>query len=248
MENLTKAREKELRHKERIEFEVKMKNQASMERIKKIGLWIGGIIVLAASVWGLMLLVNTPSPTNDSASAVALDLPNDTTTSMIFGAKNAKVKLVEYADFQCPACGAYHPIVKKILNDFSGKISLEYRFFPLTNIHKNAFLSAQFAYGAYLQNKFWEMHDMLFEHQSDWAESDNAESIFTDYAKKLGLDIAKLKIDVASSATKSVIDTQMNTGLNAGINSTPTFFINGKSITNPGSYDEFKKIIQGKIK
>lgn len=121
-----------------------------------------------------------------------------------------------------------------------------YRFFPLINIHKNALISSQAAFAAGKQNKFWEMHDKLFENQNSWSDIDPRET-FISYANELKLDINKFKIDLDSNETKDFVSKSANEAISLGINSTPTFFVNGTHIQNPAGYDEFKKIIQDEI-
>lgn len=242
-ERLTKAQIKEQRHLERQEWEAQVAKDQKNKGIKKIGMWTGGIIVLVLSVGGLIALVNAPQPTTQITS-----IPAVSSSDITMGPKNAKATLVEYADFQCPACGAYYPLVKQLGTDFNGKVLFVYRFFPLTTIHKNAMKSAEAAYAAQQQGKFWEMHDLLFGNQKDWVESDNAEDTFTKYAQTLKLDMTKYALDVSSDKTIQFINNQSDAGTTAGINSTPTFFINGKQIQNPQSYEAFKQLIQDALK
>lgn len=238
-EKLTKAEVKEQRKQDRQAWEQKLEQEQKTRGLRKLGMWIGVIAIVGISIWGLFTLVNVPTntvPVLTSSPITASDITS--------GPKNAKAILIEYADFQCPACAAYHPLVKQLMKDFSDKILFVYRFFPLTTIHKNAFASATAGYAALQQGKFWEMHDTLFEHQNDWAEVSNPTSIFIGYAKDLGLDTTKFQIDMTSQQTKDFITKQEDAGITAGINATPTFFINGKSIQNPQSYDAFKQHLQ----
>lgn len=213
-------------------------------KAKEIVIWIGFLVVLIGGLWGLVAAVNnSPSP---SAPTEIKGLPKVSKDDFIRGGPKAKVTLVEYGDFQCPACGSYHPIIKKLEADFKDDLRVVYRFFPLTNVHQNAMPAAQAAYAGGLQNKFWEMHDALYENQNFWANTD-PKNIFFDYAKKLNLDLDKFKKDMDSDSTKQFINNQENTGVSIGINSTPTFFVNEKHIQNPAGYEEFKKIIQDEI-
>lgn len=239
-EKLTKAQMKEQRKQERQEWEQKMAKDQQMKGLKKLGIWVGALAIVAVSVWGLIALVNAPSaPTTPTMTAPAV-----TSSDMTLGPKNAKVTLIEYADFQCPACAAYHPLINQLMKDYDGKVLFVYRFFPLTTIHRNGFASATAGYAAYLQGKFWQMDDQLFNHQNDWAEVTDPTSIYVGYAKDLGMDTAKFTADMQAQSTKDFINKEEDAGTAIGINSTPTFFINGKSIQNPQSYDAFKQHIQ----
>lgn len=155
---------------------------------------------------------------------------------------SAKVTIVEFADYQCPACAAYNPITQKLLTDFTGKVNFVYRNFPLSQ-HKNANISAYAAEAAGLSGKFWEMHDALYTNQAEWVDSDVAGEMFIKYAKDLGLDIDKFKTDIDSSTVKDKVSKDLNDGASAGINATPTYFVNGVKLQNPGSYEDFKKAV-----
>lgn len=211
--------------------------------MKKVAIWVGVVVIITASIWGLIALVNSSSP----ASTIN-NLPSVSKEDIATGPKDAKVTIIEYADFQCPACAVYHPLVKQLLSEFPKDIYFVYRFFPLTSIHRNALLSSQAGFAANLQGKFWQMHDMIYENQKSWANEGNAMEIFVSYAEKIKLDVNKFKKDINSDETKKFVNDELNQAINIGVNSTPTFFINGKKIQNPRSYDEFKKLVQDQIK
>lgn len=211
--------------------------------MKKVAIWVGVIVIITASIWGLISLVNSSSP----ASSIS-NLPSVSKEDITTGPKDAKVTITEYADFQCPACAAYHPLVKQLLAEFPKDIYFVYRFFPLTNIHQNALLASQAGFAANLQGKFWQMHDLLYENQKSWATEGNALDIFISYAEKIKLDMDKFKKDITSNEAKKFVEGELNQGISIGVNSTPTFFINGKQIQNPRSYDEFRKLVQDQIK
>ncbi|OGK52757.1 hypothetical protein A2966_03165 [Candidatus Roizmanbacteria bacterium RIFCSPLOWO2_01_FULL_41_22] len=188
-------------------------------------------------------MANSPQTTNTSSSK----LPEITKDDPKTGSSSAKVTLVEYSDFQCPACAAYYPMVKQLLSEYNGKIYFVYRYFPLTATHQNAMISSLAAYAANLQGKFWEMHDMLFQTQNSWASSPKARETFIGYAKKLDLDIDKFKTDLESDRGKNFINDTYSKGLAIGVNSTPTFFLNGVKIQNPRTYDDFKNLILNEL-
>lgn len=176
----------------------------------------------------------------DAAHVLTLAVtPGDHAT----GTPTARVTLLEYGDYQCPACAAYFPLVEQIRKDYAGKILFVFRNFPLTAIHSNAEIAALAAEAAGLQGKYFEMYATLYPHQNDWSGSRNAKDIFMGYAESLGLDKTKFSNDLDSDSLKKKIEDDANSGLAAGVQGTPTFFINGKSIQNPQSYDGFKKLI-----
>lgn len=160
--------------------------------------------------------------------------------------ESATVTLVEFSDYQCPACGAYFPLVKQIVSDFTGQMNFVYRNFPLSQ-HQNAQIAAQTAEAAGKQGKFWQMHDLLFEKQNDWAQTGNARDIFIGYAKTLGLDTDKLNKDIDSDVVKNMISRDIDDGTAAGVDATPSFFLDGEKLTNPTSIEDFRTIIKAAI-
>ncbi len=162
----------------------------------------------------------------------------------IKGNTEATIKLVEYSDLQCPACGMYYPIIKQLLEEFGDSISFEYRHFPLRSIHDNAEPAALATEAAGLQGKFWEMHDILFENQKEWSNV-NGNNIFIDYAKKIEIDPVKFESDMTfNNEIKDKVKNDYQSGLKLNVNSTPSFFLNGVKMQNPRSYEEFRSIIQ----
>ncbi|MCA9338873.1 thioredoxin domain-containing protein, partial [Candidatus Saccharibacteria bacterium] len=152
----------------------------------------------------------------------------------IYGNKDSKVTLIEYGDFQCPACKSYYPIVKQLKEEYKDKIKFQFRNYPLSQIHPNAFMAARASEAAGQQNKFFEMHDLLYENADAWSSqvTTNPQPIFENFAKEIGLDINKYTIDYASETTNSTINADKQEGNNKGVNGTPTYFINGVKIDN----------------
>lgn len=245
MEQLTKDQRKALRQEE---WKKELQKEEGKKRISKILWWAGAAALLAFSVWFLFMVVNSSSSPSTTATTIAV--PKVTDADMTAGPKDAKVVMVEYADFQCPGCGAAYPTLKKLQDQYKDKMLFVYRFFPLEQIHRNAIASAMAAYASSKQGKFWEMHDQLFANQQKWAEESNPTPLFDSYARAIGLDMDKYHKDLQDPATeKFVKDSEQKAG-DIGVNSTPTIFINGKQITgfNPLSgYDNLKKIIDTEL-
>lgn len=210
--------------------------------IKRIIFWSWFLIVIALIVWG-MIAVN--KKTNNGFRS--LPIPDITSSDWIKGNATSTVTVVEYSDFQCPACAAYFPLVKRIVLENINNIRFVYRHFPLSQ-HQNALPASYASEAAGKQGKFWEMYDLIFTNHDIWENSTTSREIFTEYAQKLGLDMNKYSIDVDSKEIKDKIDLDMNGGLKAKIDSTPSFYINGNKIQNPQSYEEFKKLIDEAIK
>ncbi|RJQ36505.1 DsbA family protein [Candidatus Microgenomates bacterium] len=239
---LTKKERREIRQLERISEE---KKQSSQKLLKTVGIWTGVVGIIILSIFGLLQLANTSSTPGTETSAKITPVGKD---DIKVGSSSAKVTLVEYADFQCPGCAAFYPVVKQLLADYEGKILYVYRFFPLRQIHKNALTSAQAAYAAHLQGKFPEMEDLLFTNQTVWAEDNNASDIFLSYAQKINLDLDKYKKDYNSEETKKFIEKQENGAISLGVNSTPTIFINGEQVQNARTYEALKEIVEKELK
>lgn len=158
--------------------------------------------------------------------------------------------LVEYSDFQCPSCKSAHDFLKTI--DASGsadfsiskKVTFVYRYYPLFQIHDKANLSAYAAEAAGLQGKFWEMGNLLFDNQQSWTGSKDAlNEYFLKYAKQLKLDVEKFKKNMDSSEVKTRVNRDLIEASQIGVNSTPTFFLNGQKV-DVNSYDEFKNLLK----
>ncbi|MCR4334795.1 MAG: DsbA family protein [Patescibacteria group bacterium] len=207
-------------------------------------IWPASFVAVIVVLIGLLVLVNN-NYQGKTLVDVFLTKPIDSNDHTKGNEKSA-VTLVEYSDFQCPACGAYYPLVKKITEQFGDKIYFAYRHFPLSQ-HQNAKLSSFVSEASGKQGKFFEMHDMIFDNQLAWSESNDAKKIFTEYAMKLGLDMEKFNADIESKEIIQKVDNDAISGVNSGVDSTPSFFLNGKKINNPQSYEEFEKIINDAI-
>ena len=235
-EHLTKDEKKQLRHEE---WQKKQSHEERKKKMTKLGWWIGGIVVVGLAVWFLFALVNTPS----SSPSAVITAPGPKLTDMTFGNPKAKVILTEYADFQCPGCGAYYPIVKQLTEQYKDKLLFVYRFFPLTQIHQNALVASEAGYAATWQGKFWPRHDLLLAHQNDWAELSDPTPNFISYATQAGLNVDQFKKDYTNDKVSSYIKSQEQAALDLGLPGTPSFFLNNKQITNPPTYSDFKALI-----
>ncbi len=165
-------------------------------------------------------------------------------TDHVRGAVDGKVTLVEFGDFQCPACAAYEPIVRQAMLDNKTSLKVVYKHFPLTQIHQNALIGAKAAEAAGLQGKFWEMHDMLYDKQTEWSTGLTARDMIMNYAATLKLDTVKFSQDLNSKAVEEKVFAEAKEGAALGVQGTPTFFLNGKKINNPRSLEELDKLVR----
>ncbi len=207
---------------------------------KRIIFWIIFLLVLALIVWGLAVAMN-------KAPRTGLELgtpPEVVTTDHVRGPANAPVTIIEYSDFQCPACATYYPLVERLVDEASTTVRFVYRHFPLFPIpHKNAFIASQASVAAGMQGKFWEMYRLLFDNQKLWETSTTPAAVFEEYAQRIGLNMTTYKNDVDSDTVKARVQKDRDEGNAIGISGTPTFFINGKAIVNPQGYEPFKALI-----
>lgn len=145
----------------------------------------------------------------------------------IKGNPEATVTLVEYSDFQCPACGQFEPIVSELVEQNQANLRFEYKHFPLLTIHPNAVPAARAAEAAAQQGKFWEMHDALFTNQATWSGASNPTTYFEQYAKESGLDLTQYQRQYKSSLIATKIKDSFEAGQELGLRGTPSFFLNG---------------------
>ncbi|WP_286859283.1 MULTISPECIES: DsbA family protein [Sphingobacterium] len=141
----------------------------------------------------------------------------------IQGNGNAEVTIVEYGDYQCPHCGAAHPILKKMMAELGSQIRFVFRNFPLSEMHEYARPAALAAEAAGQQGKFWEMHDAIYENQLNLSTR-----LFIDLAEQLGLDIDNFKSAMQDQRLDEKVEGDFESGMMSGVNGTPTFFVNGE--------------------
>jgi protein-disulfide isomerase len=203
------------------------------------------VLILVAVVvvfGGIMVLSRKKDKASTNSSNTSSTASNHT-----FGEGKKGVVLIEYGDYQCPACGQFYPIVKQVAEKYKSDITFQFRNFPLVQSHPNAMQAARTAEAASLQGKFWEMHDLLYEQQQNWQTSTSVSQIFADYAAQLGLNVEKFKQDVTSTPVADVIDADIKAAQAAGGTGTPTFVLDGKKIDNPRSLEDFNKKIDDAI-
>jgi len=148
----------------------------------------------------------------------------------ILGSANAPSTLVEYGDYECPHCGRAHPIVKEVRKILGDRLRFVFRNFPLSQMHPHAEMAAEAAEAAGDQGKFWEMHDLLFEHQQNLDTAHLLQS-----ARQLGLDQASFERALTDHAYAARVHEDLLSGARSGVNGTPTFYING--YRHDGNYD-----------
>lgn len=200
-----------------------------------------GLVTLIALAVGVFFLSKGPSSSASTSQPVDPQLLIRSDSSQT--SPNAKVTLVEFGDYQCPACGQAYSVIKQVEATYGDKVNLVFRNFPLPQ-HKNALISAEAAEAAGAQGKYWDMYDALYQHQADWSGSSDPMSIFKTYAQNMGLDVSKFKSDVESNKFADKISGDQKDGEALGVNATPTFYLNNRLFfVGIPSYDGLKNQI-----
>lgn len=251
-EGLTKKQFKELRKLEKMQSHtLEQKNST----VKWIAISVVSAIFLLLFVGIIVVAKNKNKPQTETGAAqfannghqrMLTKEGKDATVSANPAVKS--ITMVEYGDFQCPACKAYHPLVLDVLKAYPKQLKLIFKNYPLTTVHKNAMAGAIAAEAAGRQGKYFQIADMLYDKQAEWAEQDNPQGKFEEFAKEVGLNVEQFKKDQQDKALSDLIDNERNEGIKNGVTGTPSFFINGKKIENPANLEAFKKIIDEELK
>jgi formate-nitrite transporter family protein len=147
----------------------------------------------------------------------------------VIGPPDASIVVVNYGDYECPDCKQRHRVVQKVIDELIGSVCFVYRHFPLVKVHPNALRAAEAAEAAAAQNKFWEMHRLLYEQPDKLSPSD-----LRKHARKIGLDIDRFDREMAGTVYKDQILKSYYDSINYGITGAPTTFINGELYAKSG--------------
>lgn len=208
--------------------------------------WIIFVALCVALIGGLIFLQQHNEVDVSKVSTTEVQKASSSDGNIgehIYGNKDSKVILVEYADYQCPGCNSVYPVLKKVADKYKDKIGYIFRNYPLTSAHPNALAAAAAAESAGLQGKFWEMHNALFENKSSWADlsGDDRTNYFVKLAKNIGgIDTSKFTTDLDNASVRKKIDYDMALGKKDGVTGTPALYINGKDVGN-------QKVLNGKL-
>jgi protein-disulfide isomerase len=158
------------------------------------------------------------------------------------GPADATLTVVEYGDYQCPYCAQAYTIVEKLSATFATSMRLVFRNLPLADVHPHAERAAEFAEAVGLQDKFWPMHDRLYENQRSLGED-----ALRSYAKDVGADLTKVEEALAGGAPRARVEADLEGAIRSGANGTPTFFVNGLRYDGSWFYDEFAEYLQSTL-
>jgi Na+/H+ antiporter NhaA len=201
----------------------------------KLGV-LSAALVASVAAWGVFQVTGRLSPLvrqrallGTAETIIDLTTPVDPELDHIRGPAQSLVTIVEYADFECPFCGKAEPIVRELLAEF-GEVRYVWRHLPLSDVHPQAQLAAEAAEAASCQDKFWEMHDLLMEHQEKLRPLD-----LIGYATQLGLDVDRFRTELHRHSYANRVAEDVDSASASGVSGTPTFFINGRR--HYGAYD-----------
>lgn len=188
--------------------------------------------VLAGAIGvGAYMYRSTRSTPAATTSVSPTPIANQTNPTQPTDYKN-QVVLEEFGDYQCPPCGALHPDLKKLKGEYGSKIKFVFHHFPLTRIHQHAAIASFAAVAAGQQGKFWEMHNLLYESQEVWKETENFAPILVNFGRQLGLNLEQFEKDINDPKIKSIVLNDVQRGEAMGVTGTPTLFLNGQLIDN----------------
>ncbi len=187
------------------------------------------VVFLGALGAGLALYRSARNPAQSPSPPTAA-APNmfESYSPHIRGGSNAPVTLEEYGDYQCPPCGALSPELRKVEAQYGQRLRFVFRQYPLTQAHPHALVAAHAAEAAGLQNRFWEMHDRLYENQSKWSAEVDPRPLFINYARDIGLDVDRFISDMNGPQVSARVTSDRMRGSSMGVTGTPTLFINGR--------------------
>jgi protein-disulfide isomerase len=203
------------------------------------------IVVAVVAAAGIAFYLSRQSSASVSGSGSDTPIAVNPGGGHIRGKATAPVTLVEFGDYECPSCGYYYPMVEEVLRRYPDKVKLEFHHYPLIQMHAHALAAAMAAEAAGDQGKYWEMHDLLYKNQSQWARNPNPESQFLAYAASLGLDANKFMRSLKSPDVEKRILEDIQRGSVAKVQGTPSFYINGQALDPlPKGVDDFAAIIE----
>ncbi len=215
-----------------------------MSKEAKILLGIAGAVILG----GILLAVfANPQPKEPGAPVDTNSLIRE--HNYVLGNRDAKVTIVEFADYQCPACKSANPILKRIMEEYKDNpdVALVFKNFPLDSIHPNARIAAEAAEAAGEQGKYWEMNDLLFLNQEQWSANPGPIDLLVSYAQQIGVpNIEQFRESVQIRKYNEIISADLADGQSLGVNSTPTIFINGEKMDSY-QYEILKTKIEAEL-
>lgn len=235
-----------------------------MKKNNQLPLTIIGLVAVVAIIGTVLYLrgarSETPSKSNTNKSANSSNSKNSTNAlaNALPGAQpawgkgpaTAPVVIEEFADFECPSCANFEPVIRQIKSLYGDKVRVVFRHYPLTQIHAKAYDAARATEAAGMQGKFWEMHDLLYDKQKSWTTSTDHRNEFANYAQQMGLNVDQFKTDMAGMITAQRVDADKKRGDSVRIGSTPSAFLNGRPLdftTEMSNTEALRRAVEGAL-
>ncbi|MCY0951464.1 DsbA family protein [Streptomyces sp. H27-S2] len=220
-----------------------------MTKLRKNLLALAAVFAVLAAAFGTFLLIKPDDP---AAAAPAPPAPGDAQavradSHRLSSPQRSDMTLVEFLDFECESCGAVHPTVERLRQAYGDRVTFVVRYFPLPG-HRNSRTAAVAVEAAAQQGRFEDMYKKMFATQKEWGEAqDSRADVFRGYAEQLGLDIQKYDSAVKDPATEERVKADQRDGMNLNVQGTPTFFLDGRRIQTPRTYEAFKALIDERL-
>jgi len=236
------------------------RNQANKKKSSLPLVIICGVLLAAVVGGGLLINSNrpggaTPGPNTAQTQTQTAPRPNPLPGAeppRAKGPESAAVTLEEFGDYQCPSCGVFNPVVKKMKETYGDRLRVVFRHLPLQSIHKNAAMAARAAEAAGLQGRFWEMHDMLYDNQKEWSDLPDPRPKFAEYAQRAGVsDVERFRTDLEGQSVGARIVADVRRANSLGVNATPSVFVNGVPVRGLSESDmrrEIETALAGAVK
>jgi protein-disulfide isomerase len=214
---------------------------------------IGGIgLLIVAVIYSAVLVIHSRQRASNATTLELVQLqfdPSRDALGVSAGPADAQVTVREFADFQCPACGGFEPVLEQMRKDYvdTGKVRFIFFDFPLEDLHKNAVMASQFARCAGNQDHYWQMHDMLYSKQAEWGDMKDPMNTLLGYGDKLGLDGNKMLTCIRTGATHQAVLSSEAYGDALSMHSTPTFAVNDQANVGGASYADLKALIDEQL-
>ena len=217
-------------------------------------------IIFSVVAVGILALLVFTAKNSESDSLKGVDIyavqkasdQNGQIADHVFGKADSLVTLIEYGDYQCAPCASVHPLIKTVVTDYKDKIRFVFRNFPIPTLHQNALTASTVAEAAGLQDKYWEMHDKLYENQTAWADltTDKRIDYFSDLANQLKLNVSKFKSDLSLQSISDKIKYDQALAEKTGVQGTPSMYLNGTKLDGEAlnTVESLKAILDAELK
>lgn len=207
--------------------------------------WLVALLVIVAGVVGVIVFVQDDGEGEDGFDVELTD------AEWVKWNEESEIVLIEYSDFQCPACLDRLDVIEDIEAEFGDYVKFVYRHLPLEGLHPNAKRAAMASEAAGLQGEFWAMHDLLFDGQAEWSSLSGSalDEKFMEYADEAGLDVEQFEDDLDSDAVKDAVESDMEIAEELELTGTPTFFLNDRKLSNSeAGYEGLRDLLTEEIR